>query len=153
MNNAGVSGMGGSKGTRDTWRTVFETNTFGPAETTEAFLPLLEKSSNPRMIYMTSDLGSIATRLDPTYYAREVFFPAYNASKAALNMLMATYSMKYENKISFNVYNPGYVATAFNGYSGPGDPAEAIKPLAEFVMSGKKDSGRFMDHSGKERPW
>jgi NAD(P)-dependent dehydrogenase (short-subunit alcohol dehydrogenase family) len=53
----------------------------------EAFTPLLAKSTNARLIYVSSDLGSITNRSDTSLYYHPVSTVAYRMSKAALNML------------------------------------------------------------------
>ena len=71
VNNAGF--MLESDGTveldnmRRTFRETFETNVFGAAAVTEAFVPLLENSAHtpPRVVFLSSTLGSISVRSDP----------------------------------------------------------------------------------------
>jgi NAD(P)-dependent dehydrogenase (short-subunit alcohol dehydrogenase family) len=54
------------KGTfRELYEDTFRVNVFGAAELSEALLPLLEKAEFPRIINLTSTLGSIAFQLTP----------------------------------------------------------------------------------------
>lgn len=77
-------------------RETFETNVFGAVAVTEAFKNLLIKSSDPRLIFVTSSLGSLNGASDPkSPYFQSVTgnqFMEYRMSKAALNMAMITYS-------------------------------------------------------------
>src|SRR5882672_3586214 len=41
-------------------RRTFEVNTLGPIRISRAFLPLLEKGANPRLVHITSMMGSIS---------------------------------------------------------------------------------------------
>ena len=62
INNAGICPLEVS---RDLFREAFETNTISPALVTRAFAPLLRESTSPRLIYVTSRLGSCGERADP----------------------------------------------------------------------------------------
>lgn len=64
VNNAGIIVYRPDVDTLTSLREHFETNTFGTAVCTEVFEPLLKKSSNPRLIHVSSDQGSITGRLD-----------------------------------------------------------------------------------------
>ena len=92
VNNAGIFSKNPSA--RDAFREILAVNCVGAVSITEAFLPLLRKSSAPRLIFVSSSVGSIthASNLESRYYA-----PAaneYRASKSALNMLMVQYWAK-----------------------------------------------------------
>ncbi|KAF7188426.1 Short-chain dehydrogenase/reductase ATR10 [Pseudocercospora fuligena] len=65
---------------------TFHTNAAGAAQTAEEFIPLLQKAENPRIIFMSTGLGSLdrATKMP----AGVKNWPAYASSKAALNMIM-----------------------------------------------------------------
>ena len=83
---------------------AMDTNVAGAAQTAETFIPLLSKVPNPRLIFMSSGLGSLerAYAMNNNKHA-----PAYSASKAALNMMMLWYSQRFpEWKV--NACAPGY---------------------------------------------
>lgn len=67
--------------------TTMQTNVAGAAQTADAFKPLLEKAANPRIIFMSSGLGSLYTCTQRS----NKDWPAYSSSKAALNMIMLYY--------------------------------------------------------------
>jgi NAD(P)-dependent dehydrogenase (short-subunit alcohol dehydrogenase family) len=46
-------------------RTCYDVNVFGVVTLTDAFIPLLEKSDFPRIINVSSPLGSIDCQLTP----------------------------------------------------------------------------------------
>lgn len=83
INNAGI--IVRNPNFLENLRTVFETNTFGPAVVTEAFLPLLEKSRDGRLVYVSSGLGSMTMRSDPSAPYYQLPGTTYRMSKAALN--------------------------------------------------------------------
>lgn len=95
-------------------REVAAVNIVGPISATEAFLPLLRKSSAPRLVFVSSSVGSITHASDPNskYYVASA--NEYRASKAALNMLMVQYWVKL-GKDGFKVFgaDPGLIATNF----------------------------------------
>jgi NAD(P)-dependent dehydrogenase (short-subunit alcohol dehydrogenase family) len=59
---------------------VVESLTMEVIRVIQAFYPMLAQSARPRIVNVTSGLGSISTREGHHYYA-------YSTSKAALNML------------------------------------------------------------------
>ena len=75
---------------------TFEVNVIGPVAVTEAFKSLLIKSSDPRLLFVTSSLGSLVGASNPqSPYFQSVTghqWLEYRMSKAALNMAMITYS-------------------------------------------------------------
>jgi len=67
VNNAGVAG--GMLAPRDTTATdflrVYGVNVLGPVRTTHAFLPLLDRSAQPRIVMVSSGMGSLGITTDP----------------------------------------------------------------------------------------
>jgi NAD(P)-dependent dehydrogenase (short-subunit alcohol dehydrogenase family) len=140
LNNAGI--LPKSAIIRDALREVLSTNVIGAVSTTEAFLPLLKKSAEPRLIFVSSSMGSITHASNPEspYYKGKA--SEYRSSKAALNMLMVQYS---KNLPGFKVFgaDPGLVATNFMDADavrarGAVEPDIGGKTIAEVVL-GKRD--------------
>jgi NAD(P)-dependent dehydrogenase (short-subunit alcohol dehydrogenase family) len=159
INNAGISGVTGTLS--EQLQEVFPTNTFGPALVTEAFLPLLQKSGDARLIYVTSVLGSIAIRKDPSskFYAPSHL--AYRMSKVALNMLMACHYLDY-GKIGIKVFAvcPGYVATNLSGNSpedmakrGAGSPVVSGQTILSIVDGRRDEDVGKVVHKDGVHPW
>jgi NAD(P)-dependent dehydrogenase (short-subunit alcohol dehydrogenase family) len=71
----------------DEVRAVWETNVFGVLAVYQAMLPLLRESSDPRIVNVSSGVGSLTTNADPAYQYRAFCSPVYPASKAALNAI------------------------------------------------------------------
>jgi NAD(P)-dependent dehydrogenase (short-subunit alcohol dehydrogenase family) len=65
----------------------FAINVFGPIRVTHAFLPLLRASDNPRIVNVSSGVGSFARILTPGSVENAVTLPVYPATKAALTIL------------------------------------------------------------------
>ncbi|CAG8974445.1 hypothetical protein HYALB_00004141 [Hymenoscyphus albidus] len=64
INNAGISSNASSL--TDNLNECISTNLLGSSRVTEAFLPLLKKSTSARIVFLTSVLGSINARSDPS---------------------------------------------------------------------------------------
>ena len=93
VNNAGISGSPGpaEPATADLnlVRQVFETNVFGVIAVTNAMLPLLSHSPAPRIVNVSSGVGSLSYMTDPDHYlSRLPGHATYPPSKTALNSLM-----------------------------------------------------------------
>jgi NAD(P)-dependent dehydrogenase (short-subunit alcohol dehydrogenase family) len=151
INNAGIadSGTHPAETSPDELRDVFDTNVFGVVRVTRAFLPLLRAAAHPRIVMVSSGMGSIATLTDPRW--KDLVPPTlgYPASKAALNMLTAVYASALAD-IRVNAVDPGYTATDLNGHTGfqtITEGTDAIVHLATIAADGP--TGRFFDRSGR----
>ena len=119
VNNAGIAldfGVSSLEVSEDAVRGTFETNFFGPFRVTQAFLPLLRKATNARVVNLSSVLGSIGLAADTTSTYNAFKGMAYQTSKAALNMM--TVAMGNELKaegIKVNAAHPGWVKTEMGG--------------------------------------
>jgi NAD(P)-dependent dehydrogenase (short-subunit alcohol dehydrogenase family) len=153
VNNAGINDP--SDGPAPTARLdaverVLRTNFLGALAVTQAMLPLLRKSKAPRIVNVSSGLGSLTQNAD---HAAAKFI-GYSASKAALNML--TVQLAYllrDTAIKVNSADPGYTATGLNGHRGtqtiPEGAAEAIR-LALLTDDGP--TGTYSDRKAIV-PW
>jgi NAD(P)-dependent dehydrogenase (short-subunit alcohol dehydrogenase family) len=110
VNNAGLIG---SAETRDDWRSIFEVNVFGTMELTQRAFPLLEKSSDPKVVVLTSNMGSITMARGGHVPVGAAGSP-YSASKAAINMMVANWVHTQKN-VRFWAVCPGLCATEFGG--------------------------------------
>ncbi|MEV0251123.1 SDR family oxidoreductase [Nocardia sp. NPDC050712] len=154
INNAAVAGPSTHPAeTRvEELREVFETNVFGPVHVINAFLPLLRAAGHPRIIMVSSGMGSIATITDPRW--KDLVRPAlgYPATKAALNMLTTQYAQALGD-IRVNAVDPGYTATDLNGRTGFQTVAEGAEAIVALAVSGPEGpTGGFFDRNGTI-PW
>jgi len=157
INNAGILGERPADGKPipvDVVRTVFETNYFGVINVTRAFLPLLRKSPEPRIVNVTSELGSLSLQSDPTWSFSRFKSEAYSPSKAALNMYTVILAARLKDEpFKINTVSPGYTATAFNGYTGEKKPDDAAKIVVRYATLGPDGpTGKFFAEGG-EVPW
>lgn len=162
INNAGIAG-GFPQNVLETevevYRDVFETNVFGVIEVTLAFLDILRKAEEPRIVNVTSGLGSLTLHSDPSWKYYSVKPVAYLASKAALNGY--TIALAYElrdTSFKVNAVDPGYTATDFNHHSGPGTVEEAAARVVKAAtLDANGSTGQFFsDDNSPETgisPW
>lgn len=147
VNNAGVClpAERTSAPSLQNFQDTFTVNTFGATLTTEAFIPLLTASSAPRIVFISSGLGSLGLRVgDP------VGLPIYRSSKAALNMLMLHYACKYKDAgWKVNAGCPGYCATNLNGYAGTDTPENGALNAVRLATLGEDgETGTFSNKEG-----
>jgi NAD(P)-dependent dehydrogenase (short-subunit alcohol dehydrogenase family) len=94
--------------TRDQVDQTFQTNTFGPLEVTQAFLPHLRRSQAARVINVSSGYGQL-NGLAPDV-------PSYCLSKLALNGLTIMLAKAlHADRIAVNSMCPGWVRTDMGG--------------------------------------
>ncbi|MEL1265792.1 SDR family oxidoreductase [Pseudoxanthomonas putridarboris] len=139
VNNAGIlvdePGRKVSEQTLDVWRATFETNLFGLVAVTQAFLPLLHKSSAGRIVNVSSILGSLTLHSDPASPIYDFKVPAYNVSKSAVNAW--TVQLAYElrdSAIKVNTIHPGYVKTDMNAGEGEIEIADGARTSVKLAL-------------------
>ena len=163
VNNAGISGSMAPQTALATEASLFEkvydTNLLGVVRTTQAFIDLLRQAAAPRIVNVTSSLGSLALNTDPAWYAYDVKLAAYNSSKAALNMytIVLAYELR-DTPFKVNAVDPGYTATDFNDHSGLGTVTEAAARVVKAALLGPDGptSQFFSEESAPETgiiPW
>jgi NAD(P)-dependent dehydrogenase (short-subunit alcohol dehydrogenase family) len=162
INNAGVSG-GMTQTATDTniavFKQVFDTNFFGVVLVTQAFMDLLHKSLEPRIVNVTSGLGSLTLQSDPTWKYYQFKAPAYSSSKAALNMY--TIGLAYELRdtaFKVNAVDPGFTATDLNGHTGTGTVEDAAARLVKCAtIEANGATGKFFSDDNSPQigvsPW
>ena len=129
-------------------RRVFEINLIGVLRTAREFLPLLRKGRSPRLVQITSLMGSIDdNRSGGTW--------AYRISKAAVNM--ATRNLAHalaKDGITAVALHPGWVRTDMGGASAPLLPKDAVASLiATIDRLTPKQAGGFFGRDGEPCPW
>ncbi|KAL9134517.1 MAG: hypothetical protein Q9175_004297 [Cornicularia normoerica] len=154
INNAGIGPYAppAEASTRERFTQILSTNVTGAACLTDALISLLQKSSQPRIVFVSSAVGSLTQTLDPSSSHHGINAPAYKASKAAMNMLMAVYATTLkEEKWKINSCTPRLSATAFSKGVGRDPSIGAI--IACRLASGEvKGTGGFWD-SDAPIPW
>lgn len=152
INNAGITGGAPQTPTSvdpQTIRAVVETNVLGPIRVTNALLPLLRRSPSPRIVNVSSSVGSLTLQTTAGAETGPIAV-AYAPSKSFLNAVTVQYAKELAGSgILINAACPGFVATDLNGFRGTRTPEQgaaiAIK-LASLPDGGP--SGQFFDDAG-----
>ncbi len=150
VNNAGIGGAWPQDPDTldlDVLRTVLDTNVFGVIRVTNALLPLLRRSPGPRIVNVSSNMGSLALRTGP-------IMAAYAPSKTMLNAVTVQYARALAGTpVLVNAACPGYVATDFTGHAGSRTAEQgAATPVRLATLPDGGPSGGFFDDDG-EIPW
>ena len=150
INNAGVSPSGERLGRldADTMLNTFHVNAVGPVIVAQAYLDLLRSGHDPKIVNISSRLGSLAQKSSGGRYS-------YSSGKAALNMLTRALAFDLRSDgITVLTMHPGWVQTDMGGSGAPvapSDSAQGILRVAdELTMS---DTGEFYTYQGREVPW
>lgn len=145
INNAGVSGKMQSLEDLDLHDVIrtFDINALGAVRVTRALLPHLQRCDNPRVVSITSGMGSISDNQSGGAYA-------YRMSKAALNMANRSMSVDLRGRgITCVVINPGWVQTDMGGRHAPMPVQEsASKMITIFAGLSLEQTGAFLDVKG-----
>ncbi len=152
VNNAGISGTRALPAeTRPVdFLPVYGVNLLGPVRVTNAFLPLLERSQRPRLVMVSSGLGSFGVTQDRARLESTIWGIVYPSSKAALNMVTTMYAKSLPD-VRVVAVDPGYTATNLNGFSGTQTVPEGAEPIVEACVA-EELAGGFIGRSGP-LPW
>ncbi|HYB08806.1 MAG TPA: SDR family NAD(P)-dependent oxidoreductase, partial [Alphaproteobacteria bacterium] len=150
INNAGIYGPRNApiaQIAEEAWLETFQVNSIAPLRIADALAENVEKSGKKTMIFITSQMGSIA-RMSPGAHV-------YRMSKTALNSGVRNISLEYESRgIVCVLLHPGWVKTDMGG---PGAALEIKASISSMrtVIAGLKpsDNGRFLNYDGAEIPW
>lgn len=162
INNAGIFGgypQAALDSTIDQFKTAYDANVYGVVRVTQAFIDLLKKSSEPRIVNVSSSQGSITLHSDPSYKYYDYKAAIYLSSKAAMNMytVVLAYELR-DSDFKINVVCPGYTKTDFNGHRGPGSVEDAGKRIIKYALIDKDGpTGKFFSEENNpetgEIPW
>ena len=122
---------------RELLDSTMNTNTFGVIRMVQAFLPLLEKSQDARVINVSSGMGAL-DGLTTTA-------PSYCLSKLALNgaTIMLAQSL-HAKGIVVNSICPGWVRTDMGGASAPRSPEQGADTAIWLATEApRSESGKF----------
>jgi len=162
INNAGIYGghpQTALDATIDQFKATYDANVYGVVRVTQAFIDLLKKSSEPRIVNVSSSQGSITLHSDPAYKYYDYKGVVYLSSKSAMNMITAVlaYELK-DTAFKINAVCPGYTKTDFNGHRGPGSIEDAGKRIVKYALIDKEGAtGKFFSEENNpetgEIPW
>jgi NAD(P)-dependent dehydrogenase (short-subunit alcohol dehydrogenase family) len=113
INNAGVNGRSSDdeplKQNYETMLAVYNINAIGAIRVTEAFHDMLEKGSGKRLMFISSEAGSVTESSRTDFYS-------YCMSKAALNMYVKIlFNRLRPDGYRFRLYHPGWIKSYMGG--------------------------------------
>ncbi|KAK3945059.1 hypothetical protein QBC46DRAFT_372636 [Diplogelasinospora grovesii] len=171
INNAGISGpmrpppLESLSTMRARYNTVLNTNLTSVAVITHAFTPLLHAAPAPKIINVSSGLGSMSNALTRKMGRA----PAYGASKVGMNGLSVHLQVEENDRVEAGVrveepriktfvVAPGLLRTAFTGFSEKGrDPEEGAEAIVRLALEEVAfEGGSFLEWEGgkmKRVPW
>jgi len=160
VNNAAISYSPNKSATRrQQYNECYDTNVTGTAMVTDAFIPLLQKSTAPapgrRIVNVSSGLGSLELTKTGQVPILQEYAP-YSITKAALNMQSLYTSKKVEaDKITVLMVCPGFCATNLNNYAGTETPEKGGEYIVKAIKKGDFETanGKFLGTSMEYYPW
>ena len=155
INNAGTMSQADFAGPAavplDVLRETFEVNVFGLHEVTRAFWALLEKSGAARLVNVSSALGSLTLHSNGLLGDYKPI--AYDASKAAVNMMTTHYAHQWKDTPHrANAIHPGSVKTDMNA-RGDLTLEEGAKTSVELALIPNDGPNGTFSHLGNSLPW
>lgn len=146
--NAGIMGArGGMMDENNKYSTISDvlmTNVAGPFFTIRAFLDQIKQSKNPKIIIISSYMGSQKHSGSESYF--------YRASKAAINNIMITFSNELRrSEIPIVSVHPGWVRTEMGGSFATLSTQESASSLYKFIQKiDMTKSGHFYNYDGNK---
>ena len=114
-------------------------------------VPLMRESENPRIVMVSSGLGSLAVTTNPDRLESRIESLVYPSSKAALNMVTTQYA-KVLPGFRINTVDPGYTATDLNDNSGFQTVEEGATVIVEMAQVAKDGPTGALLQQGRTRP-
>ena len=150
INNAAISFGGQNMGqlTKDTIMRTLAINVAGPMLVVQRYLDLVRKGDSPKIINISSGVGSM------TGYDQSGLYP-YGASKAALNRFTRALMRDVrDDGIVTIVMDPGWVQTDMGGPNAWITPEKSITGMLK-VIDGltMDDTGEYFHYEGGKVPW
>jgi NAD(P)-dependent dehydrogenase (short-subunit alcohol dehydrogenase family) len=152
INNAGVSGGPSDQQTATridfaAWADALNVNTLGPVRVLQALLPALQRSGDPKVMSVTSQLGALSLDM--------AFALGYSSSKAALNKFMRLAAPELKRQgIAVGVVHPGWVKTDMGGSGGSITPQESAAGIAKVIDAlSLQNTGGFFKWNGNRHDW
>lgn len=131
-----------------TFTKTFEVNTWGTFNVVTSFLPNFRLSAHPKVVVLSSRMGSVSANKAGGGYA-------YRASKAALNAVVKSFVLDVP-EVTFLLLHPGRVETRLVEWKEEGaiSPEESLQDCLKVIEKLKKeDNGRLVDRFGEDISW
>ncbi|ATY62156.1 short chain [Cordyceps militaris] len=176
VNNAGLlpdfAVVSGHLSLREGWAKAWDINVTGAHVVTHTFAPLLLRSADPRLLFLTSSTSTLLGTENgdlPTNKPSNAgwpktpmrtMVPSYRAAKAGLNMVMREWHrMLKDDGVRIWAVSPGFLATRLGGDQdankamGAGDPALGGGFIKDIIEGNRDaDASKVITRDGIQ-PW
>lgn len=127
---------------------VLNVNAVASLMVSKAFVRLLKPGHNPRLVQISSQLGSLERKTSGGTYA-------YTTSKAAMNMVARALAGDLaQYGITTVTMHPGWVQTDMGGASASLTPEESARGVMNVIAGLKpSDNGKFFQWDGTLHAW
>jgi NAD(P)-dependent dehydrogenase (short-subunit alcohol dehydrogenase family) len=150
INNAAINAEGETLRTFDAEKAAqqWTVNAIGQVLVAQKFLDLLKAGTNPKIINITSEAGSISTM---NHFRGYYYF----GSKAAINMFSRSMAWDPDTAGIITIaLHPGWVRTDMGGSNADLSVTESAEGILKVIDNlTPEDNGKFYTWDGKEYPW
>ncbi len=156
LNNAGSPGQAKTIEELTTEEMAHQLNVhcLGPVRTIKAALPLLERSSHPRIVNVSSRLGSLGMMSSGEFDHLSISY-SYRIAKAAQNMFTICLDQELRKKgIAVNSIHPGKLKTTSAAKDADMDVTQGAHNIYAWLQAVEKGySGKYVQPGAGELPW
>ncbi len=151
INNAGVIGHSAQhfkSVSLNHWLEVLKVNLIAPLLITQSIIKNIEKSSERKIYFISSKVGSIEDNKSGGMYI-------YRSSKTALNQVVKSLSIDLKPLgISVISLHPGWVRTEMGGPNALISVEESVNGMVDVISNTSIiNSGQFINYDGTRLPW
>ena len=151
INNAGVIGHSAQhfkSVSLNHWLDVLKVNLIAPLLITQSIIKNIEKSSERKIYFISSKVGSIEDNKSGGMYI-------YRSSKTALNQVVKSLSIDLKPlDISVISLHPGWVRTEMGGPNALISVEESVNGMVDVISNTSIiNSGQFINYDGTRLPW
>ena len=151
INNAGVIGHSAQhfkSVSLNNWLDVLKVNLIAPLLITQSIIKNIEKSSERKIYFISSKVGSIEDNKSGGMYI-------YRSSKTALNQVVKSLSIDLKPLgISVISLHPGWVRTEMGGPNALISVEESVNGMVDVISNTSIiNSGQFINYDGTRLPW
>ena len=149
INNAGIFHDEQFNGlNHDLWLDEMKVNAISPISLTHRLKNNLVNGEDKKVVFISSQMGSIDDNYSGNYYF-------YRSSKAALNASAKSISIDWkDNGISVLILHPGWVQTDMGGKTAKITVEESVSGMIDLINNHNLiDTGIFLNYAGKKMEW
>lgn len=132
----------------DKWAETFDINVLGPMRVAEALVGQVSRSKRKLMVFITSQMGSIAENTSGGSYA-------YRSTKAALNAAVKSMTIDLKpREVGCLLLHPGWVRTDMGGKNATLEVRDSVSGMRRVIEGfSLAKSGSFLRYDGDAIPW